>query len=275
MVRDDVRAGDAIVREVVGVAPARLPHPALRHLPAGPSAAISCTAVLAELGYRFSTSTVPAYGMRYGPGLRPLRPTRAAGQRPRHVAVRDPRHLGVLRGPRPRPHARPTSATRPKRLASAHTAAGPGPDQHLRRPQPHRRRGRLLRGHRGARRSGASRSATTKSWRRHRGERCRRRPALPLGRGLRRRPRRRRAPRARIWRRGLALPREPALAASTCARSSPSATRRGARLAPASRAGRSAVARRRPSVVLLYPDSIGVGFGAFERRLGRARRRAR
>ena len=67
-VREDVVQGDRCLREVLGVVPRgfRTPHfgtyqrPAqLRHL----------HGVLGALGYRFSTSTMPLYGFRYGPAF--------------------------------------------------------------------------------------------------------------------------------------------------------------------------------------------------------------
>jgi len=65
-VREDIRQGDACLRETLGAAPTgfRTPHFGTYQKP---SQLRFLHRVLRELGYRFSTSTVPLYGFRYGP----------------------------------------------------------------------------------------------------------------------------------------------------------------------------------------------------------------
>ena len=67
-VREDIVRGDAAVRDLIGVTPEgfRTPHfgnfqrpDQLRYL----------HGILRELGYRFSTSTLPVYGLRHGPAF--------------------------------------------------------------------------------------------------------------------------------------------------------------------------------------------------------------
>lgn len=65
-VRQDIRAGDACLREVLGVIPQgfRAPHFGTFQKP---EQLRFLHGVLGELGYRFSTSTMPFYAFRYGP----------------------------------------------------------------------------------------------------------------------------------------------------------------------------------------------------------------
>lgn len=67
--RQDIIAGDACVREVLGTRPQgfRTPHFGTFQKP---QQLRFLYGVLNELGYRFSTSTMPIYGFRYGPVFR-------------------------------------------------------------------------------------------------------------------------------------------------------------------------------------------------------------
>lgn len=66
VVRDDIRRGDMALREVLGVQPRgfRTPHFGTFQTP---SDLAFLHEVLGELGYLFSSSTVPLYAFRYGP----------------------------------------------------------------------------------------------------------------------------------------------------------------------------------------------------------------
>ena len=67
-IRADVTEGDQVVREVLGLEPTgfRTPHFGTFQLP---EQLRFLHSVLAGLGYRFSTSTAPAYALRYGPAF--------------------------------------------------------------------------------------------------------------------------------------------------------------------------------------------------------------
>jgi hypothetical protein len=67
-VREDIEAGHEAVREVLGVAPQgfRTPHFGTYQ---EPDQLRFLHSVLSDLGYRYSTSTVPEYGLRYGPAF--------------------------------------------------------------------------------------------------------------------------------------------------------------------------------------------------------------
>jgi len=68
-VRSDIVEGDRILRDVLGIAPKgfRAPHFGTFQKPAQLRFQ---HAVLKELGYTFSTSTLPLYGYRFGPAFR-------------------------------------------------------------------------------------------------------------------------------------------------------------------------------------------------------------
>ncbi|MBM4200927.1 MAG: polysaccharide deacetylase, partial [Gammaproteobacteria bacterium] len=68
-VRDDVMAGDQTLRELLGIVPRgfRTPHFGTFQRP---RQLRFLHGLLRELGYRYSTSTAPLYGFRYGPLFR-------------------------------------------------------------------------------------------------------------------------------------------------------------------------------------------------------------
>ena len=104
---------------------ARLSHPPLRHVPAPLTSCASCIASLTELGYSLLDLDGAAWGLREGPVFDALRPRGAPGLGHGLVAARDPRHLVVLRGARPRPHA--GRLPRRRRSASPRPTRPPGP----------------------------------------------------------------------------------------------------------------------------------------------------
>lgn len=124
VVDEDIRAGDAIVREVVGIAPRgfRTPHFGTYQQA---HQLESLHVVLTNLGYRFSTSTVPAYGMRYGPAFDRFGVTElpVSGLATSPFEILDT--WACFEAP-DRVRTPADFRDQAERLASAHKAAGPG-----------------------------------------------------------------------------------------------------------------------------------------------------